>query len=237
MGAQWKQKNREIAAGAKGRIMTKLVKELTVAARGGADPAMNSRLRMAIEAAKKASMAKETLERAVKKGAGLLEGGGASFDTVTYEGFAPHQVPVIVECLTDNKNRTATNIRVLFNKGHGTLGAGGSVSWDFARMGAVEASPPAGKKLDPEEEAIEAGAQELDPPEADGSVTFYSGATEVDLVSKALAERGWTVTSAKQIWKAKNPVALDDAKRSEVEAFLEAVDGDDDVEAVYVALA
>lgn len=236
MGAQWKQKNREIAANAKGKVMTKLVKEITIAARAGADPTMNARLRMAVEAAKKASMAKDTLERAIKKGAGLTDGAGSQFDTITYEGFAPHQVPVIVECVTDNKNRTATNIRVHFNKGHGQLGASGSVSWDFQRLGAVEATPPAGKAVDPEEEAIEAGAQELDPADEDGTVTFYTGPTELDVVAKALADRGWTVTSSKQIWKAKNPVKLDDAKRAEVETFLETVDGDDDVSAVYVAL-
>jgi transcriptional/translational regulatory protein YebC/TACO1 len=100
---------------------------------------MNPRLRMAVDAAKKQSMTKDTLERAIKKGAGLLDD-GAQFETVVYEGYAPHQVPVIVECLTDNKNRTAPNMRVLFRKGQ--LGSSGSVSWDFDRRGAVEASPP-----------------------------------------------------------------------------------------------
>lgn len=236
MGAQWKQKHREIAANAKGRVMGKLVKELTIASKSGADPSMNPRLRMAIEAAKKMSMSKDTLERAIKKGSGHLDGGAEQFETVTYEGFAPHQVPVIVECLTDNKNRTATNIRVLFNKGGGQLGAGGSVSWDFARGGAVEATPPARAGLDAEEEAIEAGAQDLEKDD-DGTVTFYTEATDVDVVSKKLAERGWTVLSAKLIWRAKNPQKLDDAKRGVVETFLEAVDGDDDVHAVFVGLA
>jgi YebC/PmpR family DNA-binding regulatory protein len=236
VGAQWKQKHRELAANAKGRIMTKLVKEITVAARGGADPAMNPRLRMAIDAAKKLSMSKDTLERAIKKGSGQLDGDAAQFDTVTYEGFAPHQVPVIVECLTDNKNRTATNIRVLFNKRNGQLAASGAVSWDFARLGAVEATPPSRPGLDAEEEAIEVGAQDLERPEEDGTVTFYTEPTDLDLVSKRLAEREWTITSAKLIWKAKNPVSPDDSKRAEVEAFLEAVDDDDDVQAVFVAL-
>src|SRR5690606_9149906 len=117
MGAQWKQKGREQSADAKGRAFSKLAKEIIVAAKaGGPDPASNSRLRLAIEQAKKASMTKDTLERAIKKGAGLLDD-AANYEVVTYEGFAPHQVPVIVECLTDNKNRTATNIRVLFRKG------------------------------------------------------------------------------------------------------------------------
>ncbi|MDX5299316.1 MAG: YebC/PmpR family DNA-binding transcriptional regulator, partial [Gammaproteobacteria bacterium] len=111
MGAQWKAKGKAEAANAKGRIFTKLSREITVAARAGADPETNSRLRMAIELARKASMPKDTLERAIKKGAGLLDE-VVNYELVTYEGFAPHQVPVIVECLTDNKNRTASNIRV-----------------------------------------------------------------------------------------------------------------------------
>src|SRR6516225_1019943 len=104
MGAQWKQKGREASANAKGRIFTKLAKEIMVAARNGADPSMNPRLRMAVDAAKKASMTKDTLERAIKKGAGLLDE-PVNYETVTFEGFAPHKVPVIVECLTDNRNR------------------------------------------------------------------------------------------------------------------------------------
>src|SRR6185369_1696844 len=141
MGAQWKQKGREAAANAKGRIFSKLAKEIIIAARGGADPANNARLRMALEAARKQSMTKDTIERAIKKGAGLLDG-PIQYDSVTYEGFAPHQVAVIVECLTENKNRTSADIRVLFRKGQ--LGASGSASWDFTRLGAIEASPPEG---------------------------------------------------------------------------------------------
>jgi len=233
MGAQWKQKGREATAAAKGRIFTKLSKEIMVAARGGADPSMNPRLRMAVEAAKKASMTKDTLERAIKKGAGLLDE-AVQYETVQYEGFAPHQVPVIVECLTDNRNRTSANVRVLFRKGQ--IGAAGSVSWDFSRIGQVEASPPA-SGADPDEAAIESGAQDLEPGD-DGSTRFFTEPTDVDVVQKALEGRGWSVTSAQLIWKAKNPVTLDDdAKRAEVEAFLGALDEDDDVQNLYVALA
>jgi YebC/PmpR family DNA-binding regulatory protein len=134
MGAQWKAKGKEAAANAKGRIFTKLAKEIMVAARNGANPDMNPRLRLAVEQAKKASMPKDTLERAIKKGAGLLDE-GVNYEKLTYEGFAPHRVPVIVECLTDNANRTASNIRVLFRKGQ--LGALGSVSWDFDYLGMI----------------------------------------------------------------------------------------------------
>jgi YebC/PmpR family DNA-binding regulatory protein len=233
MGAQWKQKGREAAANAKGKVMGKLAKEIMVAARDGADPNMNARLRMAIEAARKVSMTKDTIERAIKKGAGLLDG-STVFETVTYEGFTPHMVPVIVECLTDNRNRTASNIKVLFRKGQ--LASAGSISWDFDRLGAVEATPPSAG-VDAEEAAIEAGAQDLEPGD-DGSTVFYTGPTDVDIVSKALAERKWTVTSAKLIWKAKNPVAVDDeAKRTDVENFLSAIDEDDDVQTLFVGLA
>ena len=128
MGAQWKTKLKETSAAVKGRIFTKLSKEIMVAARAGADPSMNPRLRMAMDLAKKASMPKDTVERAVKKGAGLVDE-GVNYEKLIYEGFGPHRVPVIVECLTDNVNRTVTNIRMLFRKGQ--LGTSGSVSWDF----------------------------------------------------------------------------------------------------------
>jgi YebC/PmpR family DNA-binding regulatory protein len=232
MGAQWKQKNREESANAKGRMFTKLAKEIMVAARGGADPDMNPRLRMAVDAAKKASMTKDTLERAIKKGAGLLDE-AVQYEVVTYEGFAPNQVPVIVECLTDNRNRTSANVRMLFRKGQ--FGASGSVSWDFNRLGQVEASPPS-PGVDAEEAAIECGAQDLEPGD-DGTTHFFTEPGDLDLVSKALTDRKWHVTSAQLIWKAKNPVTLEEAQRAEVEAFLNALDEDDDVQHLYVGLA
>ena len=233
MGAQWKQKGREQGADAKGRLFTKLAKEIMVAARsGGPDPNSNSRLRLAVEQAKRASMTKETLERAIKKGAGLLDG-QAQHETVFYEGFAPHQVPVIVECLTDNKNRTAPNMRLLFKKGQ--LGGSGSVSWDFNRAGAVEAAPPAAGE-DAEEAAIEAGAQMVEAAD-DGQYRFITEPTDLDTVQKALAARGWAVIAASLVWIPKNPVALEGAARTEVEAFLAALDEDDDVQHLFVGLA
>jgi YebC/PmpR family DNA-binding regulatory protein len=232
MGAQWKQKGREQSAAAKGRLFTKLAKEIMVAAKSGPDPSMNPRLRLAVEQAKKHSMTRDTLERAIKKGAGLLDE-QVQYETVTYEGFGPHHVPVIVECLTDNKNRTATNIRVLFRKGQ--LGSSGSVSWDFLRAGAIEAAPPAADS-DAETAAIEAGAQDLEAGE-DGQTRFITEPTELDAVSRALAALGWNVHSQALVYIAKNPVAVDAAARSEVEVFLEAIDADDDVQAMFVGLA
>lgn len=232
MGAQWKAKGREAAANAKGKIFTKLAREIMVAARNGADPSMNSRLRMAVEQAKKASMPKETLERAIKKGAGLLDG-QVSYEKVTYEGFTPHRVPVIVECLTDNVNRTISNIRTLFRKGQ--LGSAGSVSWDFDYLGMIEAMP-AKPDADPDMAAIEAGASDLEPGE-NGTTYFYTEPTELDAVVRALPNYGFTVQSAQLGYRPKNPVTLGDAERAEVEAFLADIDDDDDVQNVYVALA
>ena len=231
VGAQWKQKHREAAANAKGKIFTKLAKEIAVAARGGADPTMNASLRMVVDVARRQSMPRETIERAIKKGAGLLDG-AVTYDTVTYEGFAPHQVPVIVECLTDNKNRTSSNVRLLFKKGQ--LAASGAVSWDFSRLGLIEATGPAG--ADPDEAALESGADDLEPGD-EGATLFYTAPTEVDAVAKALGERGWTVAKFSLVWKAKNPVSLGDAERTEVESFLEALDDDDDVQNLFVGLA
>jgi YebC/PmpR family DNA-binding regulatory protein len=230
MGAQWKQKGREEGAAAKGKLFTKLAKEISVAAKSGADPSGNPRLARAIEAAKKASMPRDTLDRAVKRGSGAGED-MSQYEIVYYEGFAPHKVPVIVECLTENKNRTAGSIRGLFRKGQ--LAAAGAVSWDFAHVGFVEASKSG---ADSETAAIEAGAQDFEAND-DGSTRFYTDPTDVDIVSKALGAAGWTVTGAKLGWRPKNPMALADAAaRAEVEAFLAEIDDDDDVQDLYVAL-
>jgi YebC/PmpR family DNA-binding regulatory protein len=231
MGAQWKAKHKELAANAKGRIFTKLTKEIMVAARNGADPDMNPRLRLAVEAAKKASMTRETLERAIKKGAGLLDD-AVHYEKALYEGFAPHQVPVIVECLTDNTNRTYSSMRVLFRKGQ--LGSSGSVAWDFDYLGMIEAVPVAAD-ADPELAAIEAGAQDLEV--SDDGTLFLTEPTDLDAVCKALPNFGFKVESAKLGYRPKNPVKLSGEALEEVEAFLDAIDGDDDVQTVYAGLA
>jgi YebC/PmpR family DNA-binding regulatory protein len=232
MGAQWKQKGREQSAAAKGRLFTKLAKEIMIAAKAGPDPGMNPRLRLAIEQAKKASMTKDTLERAIKKGSGQLDE-QIQYELVTYEGFAPHRVPVIVECLTENKNRTASNIRVAFRKGQ--LGSTGSVSWDFNRVGAIEAGPP-NADVDPEEAAIEAGAQDVEAAD-EGQTRFITEPAELDAVSRALTSAGWNVSSQALVYIAKNPVSVDAGARAEVEAFLENLDADDDVQTIFVGLA
>lgn len=236
MGAQWKAKGKALVADAKGRLFTKLVKEIMVAARSGPDPASNAKLRLVVEQARKVSMPKDTLERAIKKGAGLT-GEAVQYEHVIYEGFAPHQVAVMVECLTDNVNRTAPEMRVLFRKGQ--LGTSGSVSWDFDHVGMIEAEPSVAG-ADPELAAIEAGAQDFEPGEEEGTTMFWTDPTDLDLVSRALPLHSFTVLSAKLGYKPKNPkdpATLSAEQLEEVEAFLAAIDGNDDVQNVFVGLA
>jgi YebC/PmpR family DNA-binding regulatory protein len=236
MGAQWKAKGKELAANARGKLFGRLAKDIMIAARSGADPALNARLRLVMEQARKVSMPKDTLDRAIKKGAGLT-GEAVNFEHVIYEGFAPHRVPVMVECLTDNLNRTAPEMRVLFRKGQ--LGTSGSVSWDFDHVGMIEAEALA-TGADPELAAIEAGAQDFEPGEEAGATLFWTDPADLDLVSRALPAHGFAVLTAKLGYKPKNPVdpaSLSAPELEEVEAFLAAIDGNDDVQNVFVGLA
>jgi YebC/PmpR family DNA-binding regulatory protein len=230
MGAQWKHKGKQANASARGAAYSKLAKAIIMAAKGGADVATNAKLRIAVDAAKKASMPRDTIERSIKKGAGLLDE-SVSYDIVTFEGFGPHRVPVIVECLTDNKNRTTPNMRFHFK---GQLGATGSVSWDFAHLGMIDASPPRRRRR--RVAAIEAGAQDLEAGD-DGATRFFTEPADLDAVHQGAHRRRLDRHSAVIGWKAKNPVTVDDPARAEVEAWLEALDADDDVQRLYVALA
>ena len=237
MGAQWKAKGKELAANAKGKLFGRLAKDIMIAARNGADPASNAKLRLVVEQARKVSMPKETLERAIKKGAGLT-GEAVHFEHVIYEGFAPHRVPVMVECLTDNVNRTAPEMRVLFRKGQ--LGTSGSVAWDFDHLGLIEGEPASANGADPELAAIEAGAQDFESANDEGVTLFLTAPTDLDLVSRALPAQGFTVLSARLGYRAKNPVdpaSLSSEQLEEVEAFLAAIDANDDVQNVFVGLA
>ena len=234
MGAQWKAKHKDLAANAKGRLFGKLAKDIMIAARHGADPAANSRLRLVVEQARKVSMPKETLDRAIKKGAGLT-GEAVHFEYALYEGVAPHRVPVMVECLTDNVNRAASEMRVLFRKGQ--LGSSGSVAWDFDHVGMIEAEPTTAG-ADPELAAIEAGAQDFEAAD-EGVTVFLTDPGDLDLVSRALAAQGFAVLSAKLGYKPKNPVdpaSLSAEQLEEVETFLAALDASEDVQQVFAGL-
>ena len=234
MGAQWKAKHKDVAANAKGRLFGKLAKDIMIAARSGADPSANSKLRLVVEQARKVSMPKETLERAIKKGAGLT-GESVQFEHALYEGFAPHRVPVLVECLTDNLNRAASDMRVLFRKGQ--LGGAGSVAWDFDHLGMIEAECSIAG-ADAETAAIEAGAQDLDAAD-DGQALFLTAPADLDLVSRALPAQGFTVLSARLGYRPKNPIdpaSLNAEQLEEVENFLAALDAHEDVQQLFVGL-
>lgn len=239
MGAQWKQKGRELEANKKGKLIGKLVRELMIAAKlGGPDPEYNPRLFAALEKARKASVTRDTIDRALKKAAGG-DGEGVTLEQVTFEGFAPHKVPLVVECLTDNRNRTAPEIRNLFKAG--SLGQPGSVSFFFNHVGVVEASH-ADKSRDPESDAIEAGANEVEPldkaeiPEGHIGATFITGMKELDAVSKALKAMGWNVTASEMRYLAKQFNELGAKEHEEVVAFLTALDDHDDVQRVFAAI-
>ena len=236
MGAQWKAIHKDVAANAKGRLFGKLAKDIMMAARNGADPAANAKLRLVMEQARKVSMPKDTLDRAIKKGAGLT-GEAVHFEHVIYEGFAPHLVPVMVECLTDNVNRAASDMRILFRKGQ--LASSGSVSWDFEHVGIIEAEAAA-PGADAEMAAIEAGAQDFEPADEEGVCVFLTDPTDLDLVSRALPAQGFTVLSAKLGYRPKNPInpaSLSAEALEEVDAFLAAIDANEDVQNVFAGLA
>lgn len=235
MGRQWLQKNREINANKRGKLFNKLVREIAVASKAGLpDPAMNARLAVAVEAARKQSVPNDTIARAIKKGAGLL-GDKLELETVTFEGFAPHHVPVIVECITDNRNRTAPDIRVLFRKGQ--LNA--KVTFLFHHMGIIEATHPTAG-LDLEGVAIEAGAQNVEPlehtPEGVTGGRFFTEPADLDTVTKTLRTAGWSVTLSEMGYAPKEHMELPEEQRAEVAEFLEALDDNDDVHRIYTAL-
>jgi YebC/PmpR family DNA-binding regulatory protein len=239
MGAQWKQAGREANAQKRGQMVVKLVREIMVAAKlGGADPELNARLAAAVEKARKSSVTRETIERAIKKGAGLTDE-KMLYEPVAYEGFAPHKVPVIVECLTDNRNRTAPAIRNLFKTG--SLGQPGSVAFFFNHLGVIEANHPDPRR-DAETDAIEAGAQEVEPleaeevPEGRKGARFLTAIKDLDLVTKALKAAGWTITASEMRHLAKTFPELDEAARKEVTEFLNTLDDHEDVQNVYAAM-
>lgn len=230
MGAQWKHKGRVETAAKRGQMISKMVKEIIMAAKSGdPDPANNARLRVAVEDARKASVPRDNIERAIKKGAGLLD--PVNYELVTFEGFTPHRVPLIVECLTDNRNRTSADIRGLFQKG--SLGVTGSVNYLFSHFGMVRATPPA-SGADAEEAAIEAGAQEVS--KAEDGFQFLCDKTDLATVGKTLHDRGWTLTASEFVWIAKSPVEISAEAEKEVHEFLNDLDDNDDVHRIYTAL-
>lgn len=241
MGRQWLLAKREINAKRKSANTGKLVKEISVAAKmGGPDPAGNARLFAAVEKAKKESVSKDVIDRAIKKGAGI-GGEKMTLEHVVYEGYAPHKVPVIVEAMTDNVNRTAPEVRVIFKKGQ--LGISGSNKFLFDHVGLVEAHTTAAADI--EEAAIEAGAQNVEPlthaenddiPEGSTGARFISERTDVHAVTTWLTANGWSVITAEIGYVAKNFPTLTEEQAQEVGEFLHQLDEHDDIHRVWAAV-
>jgi YebC/PmpR family DNA-binding regulatory protein len=217
----------------KGKAFTKIIKEITIAAReGGGNPDANPRLRLLLEKGREANMPLENATRAIKKGTGELP--GMSYEEYTYEGYAPHGIAVIVDAITDNKNRTVAEFRRLFSENGGTLGDSGTVSWMFEKLGVVNAI---GKTTEDEllEHLIEYDIKDIRLDEETCSI--YCDIRSLEAVKQAVEKAGLKIESAGLEWVAKNTMNLNDAQTEKVFAFLSEVQDHEDVKNVYTNLA
>lgn len=224
-------KRKKAAVDAKrGKIFTKLIKEITIAAReGGGDPNGNPRLRLAVDNAKAANMPQDNIERAIKKATGELE--GVTYHELTYEGYGPNGVAILVEVATDNKNRTAAEVRHLFSKNNGSLGESGSVSWMFDRKGII--SFPKQDKTEDEimEIILEEGADDLQSED-----NYYEVQTPVEnfeAVRKSLSQKKIKIENASLQWIAKNEIAVKGEDAEKIMKLIESLEDLDDVQNVY----
>jgi len=221
------RKGRQDAA--KSKMFSKLAREITVAAKTGVpDPAMNPRLRLAVQAAKAQSMPKDNIQRAINKAAG---GDAENYEEVRYEGYGPGGVALIVEALTDNRNRSASNVRAAFTKAGGALGETGSVSFMWDRVGEIYYLPAAGDADKVMEAAIEAGADDV--LSDDDGHTIYCAFEAIGEVSKALESALGEAESVKVIWKPKNSVPVDEERAQSLMKLVATLEDDDDVQNVY----
>ena len=208
---------------------SKLSREITVAAKMGMpDPDMNPRLRLAMNAAKAQSMPKDNIQRAIDKAAG---GDAESYDEMRYEGYGPGGVAIIVEALTDNRNRTATNVRTAFSKNGGNLGASGAVSHGFDRMGLITYPINAGDADSVFEAALEAGAEDVESSEDEHSI--WTAMDSLHEVAKALEATLGEAESAKLAWKPQVLVEVDEANAATLLKMIDALEDDDDVQTVW----
>ena len=216
----------------KGAVFQKLAKFIIVAAReGGGDPNVNFRLKTAVEKAREYNMPMDNIDRAIKRGTGEIE--GAIYEEITYEGFGPAGVAILVETLTDNRNRTSADMRALFSRNGGNMGEAGSVSWMFERRGIISVT---GKNLDEEklmEAALEGGADDLVPDGGEG-YTVYCQPSEIPGVREALKSKGYAVASAEMSMVPKTSVEISKKEEAaKVLRLVEILEDHDDVQNVY----
>jgi YebC/PmpR family DNA-binding regulatory protein len=219
------------AADAKrGQLFTKFIKEISIAARmGGGDPNSNPRLRTAILKARAANMPKDNIERAIKKGTGEL--GGAVFEEKLYEGYGPGGVAILVEVLTDNNNRAAANVRNIFGKTGGNLGATGSVAYMFNRKGVIEYDAEVTNEDEIMEAGLEAGAEDIS--SEDGVITVTTDPSEFETVLEALQNKGYESVSAEVAMVPDMYSAVDMETATKVQKLIDKLEEDDDVQNVY----
>lgn len=224
-------KHRKAAADAKkGKVFTRLIKEITVAAKlGGGDPATNPRLRLAMDKAREANMAKDSVQNAVKRGSGQLE--GVSYEEVRYEGYGPGGAAVIAECLTDNRTRTVAEVRHAFTKNGGNLGSDGSVAFLFKHCGQFVFAPGASEEkiMEP---ALEAGAEDVVANE-DGSIEVVCAPNDFLAVKAALEKAGLKPELAEVTLKPTAEAALAGGDAQRMRSLLDALESLDDVQDVY----
>ncbi|MEX0347527.1 MAG: YebC/PmpR family DNA-binding transcriptional regulator [Rhizobiaceae bacterium] len=221
------RKGRQDAA--RSKMFSKLAREITVAAKMGApDPAMNPRLRLAVQNAKAQSMPKDNIQRAINKASG---GDSENYEEVRYEGYGPGGVAVIVEALTDNRNRTASSVRTAFTKSGGSLGETGSVAFMFDRVGEILYPASAGDEDKVMEAAIEAGAEDVQSSEE--GHTIICGFEDIGEVSSALQTALGEAESVKAIWRPQTGAPVDEDKAQSVLRLVEVLEDDDDVQNVY----
>lgn len=214
----------------RGRVFTRIIKEITIAARnGGGDEAANPRLRKAIQDAKAANMPANNIERAIKKGTGELE--GVSYEEVTYEGYAPGGAALIVDIVTDNKNRAVADIRHLFSKHGGNMGESGSVAWMFEKKGIFTVTSESKSEDDLLEIVLECGAEDLkyDPESSD----ILSAPGDFDAVKTALEAKGLKIEKAEIGMYPKNTIKIEAKDASQLLRFMDAIEDHDDVQHVY----
>jgi YebC/PmpR family DNA-binding regulatory protein len=229
---RWSKIKRQKAAmgSTKGKLFSKVIKEITVAAKqGGGDPDGNARLRVALSAAREANIPGETIQRAIKKGTGELE--GASYEEVVYEGYGPGGVAVLVECLTDNRNRTASEVRIAFNKGGGNMGSEGAVAWMFHKKGSI-AVKPGPTEDEVMEKAIEAGAEDVINHGEDGFEVRTEPA-QLHHVGAALEQAGVKLGEQKWTYVPQTTVHLEGESAHKMLKLLELLEDNDDVQNVH----
>ncbi|MBC8524780.1 MAG: YebC/PmpR family DNA-binding transcriptional regulator [Chlorobium phaeobacteroides] len=215
----------------RGNLFTKLVREITIAAKtGGGDPGGNPRLRLAIDTAKMNSMPNDNIQRAIKKGTGELE--GVTYDEITYEGYGPGGIAIIIETATDNRNRTVADVRHIINRNNGSLGENGSVSWMFQRKGRLEVPRDGVSEEQLMEVLLDAGLEDLDS-EDDNCFSVITAVKDLEAAKKALDEAGIGYENAKMDMIPDTLVepGIDDA--SKAIKLIEALENCDDVQAVY----